>query len=269
MGRIDLVEAAESANQQVVFKKRLEEFCRLQKEILPRLNQPNGSQPYILQRYDVDPLIAEVAPPSFVFENLDAKRTRDASNPYTLGFLAEVLQAALKRIERVWPEMVDVFPSFVKIIIHLPDIESRSCSAQRFAGAIMLSASDDSLLAMEESLIHECGHQILYCVMELDPLIRRDAKGSFVLPWSGSERDAYGYFHATYIYLILALFFERALGRESSEDETVRQRLVTILHGLERALADFETAECFTTAGRMFFHRMGAVGREAIGRNPY
>ena len=256
-----------AAAQVAVVRSRLADLQRLADDENVRPEERSGGRSYAIERYDVDPLIMEVAPPSYVFDQLDKKRSRDASSPYTLRFFADVVETALRRTEAVWPEMVAVLPKFVRTIIHVPDADHRSCSAERFAGAIMLSIADDTLLSVEESLIHECGHQVLYCIMELDPLVRKDAGGTFVLPWSGSKRDAYGYFHALYIYLLLGLFFERALGRYPTEDEAVHDRLIAILTGLKTALPDFDRAEFFTLGGRVFFDSLDDRATQLVERH--
>ena len=244
----------------------LTEYCRIQEQGLRILANPNDGSFCPIQRYDVDPLISQVAPPSFVFDNLDEKRRLDHCNPYTIEFFSEVLRAAMLRIEHAWPEMAAMMPCFIKTIIHLPDLDSRSCSAQRFAGVVLLSSSDDTLLMVEESLVHECGHQILYCVMELDPLVRPGTEVSFILPWSGAERDAYGYFHATYIYLILALLLEREVAHGPDREQAYK-RLGEIVRGLKLALVDFQDADFFTPIGDKFFRGMLAVGTDMIDRN--
>ena len=249
-----------------LFSEQLREYCRVQGQVLQTLAEPQDGSFCRIQRYDVDPLISQVAPPSFVFDDLDEKRRLDDCSPYTTRFFSEVLRAVMTRIEHVWPEMAIMMPRFIKTIVHLPDLESRSCSAQRFAGTVMLSSSDDTLLMVEESLVHECGHQILYCVMELDPLVRPGTDVSFVLPWSGVERDAYGYFHATYIYLILAFLMEREIAR-GPDREQARKRLGEIVRGLKLALADFREANFFTPIGEQFLQRMLVVGTEVINRN--
>jgi hypothetical protein len=221
---------------------------------------------YVVQRYDVDPLLAAAVPPSYCFDNLDAKRRRDETNPYSLAFAREVIAAALQRVAEAWPAAREDFDRYVKIVVHLPDVESRSCSAARFAGAILLSADDETLLAVAESLVHECGHQILYCVMEADPLIVETAPRSFTLPWSGAQRDAYGYFHATYIYLILALFFEKVLDRHAGDREQALGRLAAIAAGLDRALADFAEADFFTETGRSFFENLADHAGRLLAR---
>ena len=115
--------------------------------------------------------------------------------------------------------------------------------------------------------MHECGHQILYCVMELDPLIRDIERKSFTLPWSGAQRDAYGYFHATYIYLILALFFERVADSNRHDRQEALFRFGAILVGLQQALGDFADADFFTETGKAFFDRLARQAVSVIGRN--
>jgi len=232
-----------------------------------RLVHAGRGPDFTLQRFDVDPLLAAIIPPSYSFDELDAKRERETANPYTLAFANEVVTAALQGINEVWPAARLDFDRFVKIVVQLPDLEPRSCSAARFAGAILLSSRDDTLLAVEESLIHECGHQVLYCVMELDSLIRDIEGKSFALPWSGSQRDAYGYFHATYIYLILALFFERVADSDRYDRQDALSRLEEILVGLQQALGDFVNANFFTETGRAFFERLARQAMTVIRRN--
>ena len=47
----------------------LTEYCRIQEQGLRILANPNDGSFCPIQRYDVDPLISQVAPPSFVFDN--------------------------------------------------------------------------------------------------------------------------------------------------------------------------------------------------------
>ena len=253
--------------KETILLSRLNAFHRLIEDVTRNKLAYLQDGHFLIQRFDVDPILAEIAPPSYVFERLDERISNDRNNPYTITFFRSVVDAALGRICDALPEMAVLFPKFVKTIIHLPDIEFRSCSAQRYAGAIMLSAGDESLLAVEESLVHEYGHQILYCVMESDPLIRSNSNDTFVLPWSGSERDAYGYFHATYIYLLLALYFEQALKCERTDLEAVEKRLGEVLEGLERAIPDFERANFFTRIGFAFYRKMASVTSDVLIRN--
>lgn len=265
--RVDFSSILQLNNSKASIYATLEEFSNILSNFLQSHVNMDHQQEIYLRRFDVEKSIAEIAPPSYIFSDCSERKEKDASNPYTLFFFNQVLEAVLRRIGYVWPGMVQMVPRFVRMIIHLPNADFRSCSAQRFAGAIMLTANDDSLLALEESLIHECGHQILYSVMELDPLIKQASSPSFALPWSGSQRDAYGYFHATYIYLVLALYFEAAQDRFADEQLEVRERLLQILVGLKSALPDFENAVFFTPVGERFFSQLREISNDLFSRN--
>lgn len=245
-------------------RKYLTEFVRLIQCSTVASQDNFTTHSYDIQRYDVHPLIQEVAPPSFAFDNLEERRASAVNKAYSLPFFATAVETALYEISCVWPEMARAFPLFVKTIIHIPELEYRSCSAQRYAGAIILSAADDSLLSLEESLVHECGHQILYCFMELNPLIHNDAKRMFKLPWSGSERDVYGYFHATYIYTLLALYMKRARTRALTNHDLADKRFREILDGLERALPDFQEPGLLTPAGHELMNAISAAATSLL-----
>ena len=206
--------------------------------------------PIALCRFDVEPAIAEVAPPTYTFPDPSRAAALDARSAYTLDFFAEVVSTALERITSVWPELGAGIVDFVKTIVHLPDGDFRSASASRYAGVIFLSADDPCILDVEESLVHECGHQILYRMMELDPVVANPTMGEFRLPWSGAKRDFYGYFHAFFIYLLLAQYFSRITGRAEDEQDAVRGTYLHIVNGLRAALPDFEDPGRYTDAGR-------------------
>ncbi|MEH2124341.1 PqqD family peptide modification chaperone [Nostoc sp.] len=208
-----------------------------------------------IKRFDVDPLLAEVAPPSYQFPDKEKQYELEKITTYPVSFFLNVLTVALENIKCAWPAAYKDFGKFVKIIVHVTDADFRSCSANRFAGVIFISSDDRSLFDIEESLIHEYGHQILYNVMELNPLIDDKSNKKFKLPWSGAERDFYGYFHAFYIYTLLALYFERRI-EVSLEKERNRgvKRTSQILEGLIRAIPDFEKNNFFTSKGRELFY---------------
>ena len=225
-------------------------------------NEEGQSRPWVdgtpvaVARFAVDPLIAGAVPPSYRFPEENKQQELENSTIYSLPFFLEVASAAFEQIRQTWPEAYRDFTRLVRLIIHLPDATFRSCSADRYTGVILLSASDTTLLEVEESLIHEYGHQILYNVMELDPLVLNQSGRVFYLPWSGSERDLYGYFHAFYIYLLLALYFERIRGRPAEEMERASARFTQILRGLVVAVPDLEGANEFTAKGSNLFGRL-------------
>jgi HEXXH motif-containing protein len=216
--------------------------------------------PFEVVRYDVDPLVAEIAPPTYVFPAPKRAQELEAKTAYSLELFQSVAGAALLRIGRTWPEVRALFPCFVRAIVHLPDAEFRSASASRYAGLIFLTADDRTILEVEESLIHEWAHQVLYSVMELDPIVVAGEQGSLTLPWSGARRDFYGYFHALFVYTLLLRYLERIDDRGSEEMGRVRERFDQILRGAVAALPDFNDDARFTQRGR----KLRGILREAV-----
>jgi hypothetical protein len=213
-------------------------------------------------RQDVHPLLKAVAPPTYTFPANSA----EPSTAYSLEFFIDVARAAFARIEMAWPELRSAVPRFVRLIVHLPDGEFRSASAARYAGTVFFSADDNSLFEVEESIVHEFGHQILYTAMELDPMVEDPTHEGLVLPWSGSERDWYGYFHAFFIYVLLAEYLTRRLQvtvfpEPSIDEERVRLRRDEIMSGIRSALPAIN-AGALTPAGERV---VAALQRRAAG----
>jgi hypothetical protein len=225
-------------------------------DVLARLRatdrtQRNNDYPPVY-RFDVDPLIMIATPPSYEFPEDEVTRKQLERSGYSLHFFCDVVNIALLRIECTWPACHEQFKKLVKSICYLPDGSFRSCSASRYTGVILLSSRDDSILDLEESLVHEATHQLLYNIVEVCPVIDEQAPrdASFTLPWSGQQRDLYGYFHAFFVYVALVKYLERVRSRSSHELQRAESRLAFILHGLTKALPDFEASGDFTPQGR-------------------
>jgi len=205
-----------------------------------------------LRRWDTDPLIIERAPPTYIFPPAAERERRAGEDIYTLERFAVIAEAALARIGDVWPQLRRWFDWLVRVIVQVPDAPYRSASAARYRGVVFLSSDDTTLMELEESLVHEFGHQILYEVMARSPLLVDGAAGTYRLPWSGARRDFYGYLHAFYIYLLLALYFERAARDAGHDAVEVRLLLGHIVGGLREARRDFVADGRFTEAGAGF-----------------
>lgn len=209
-----------------------------------------------LRRWDTDPLIMELAPPTYAFPPPAERERRERDDAYSLDAFRVIATTALDRIGIAWPELRLHFDLLVPVIVQIPDAPYRSASAARYRGVVFLSSDDATLLELEESLVHEFGHQILYHVMADRPLLAAGESKTYVLPWSGSKRDFYGYVHAFYIYLLLALYLERASGDTAHEADEVRPLLEHIVGGLCEARHDFVPDERFTSAGRQFIESL-------------
>lgn len=205
------------------------------------------------QQLDLDPYIMAITPPSHDFRaelgaDQEGGEGSYGGNGGTAALQADLVATALDSIARAWPEMRREIDDFVHIIGHLPAADFRSCSAARYAGVIYLGDGDASILDIEESLVHETGHQILYRVVEIAPLTRPETPKApgYVLPWSGSKRDLFGYFHAFYIYALLVKYFWRRALMNDRVAGTARRRAVLILIGIRLAEPVLRSAEQLT-----------------------
>ncbi|APC15568.1 HEXXH motif domain-containing protein [Pseudomonas frederiksbergensis] len=209
-------------------------------------------------RFDVDPLVARVAPPSYEFPKDEATRKQLERNGHSVNFFCDVVNIALLRIEHTWPACREQFRKLVKSICYLPDGSFRSCSASRFIGIIFISNRDDSILDLEESLVHEATHQLLYNIVEVCPVVKDETSREvlFTLPWSGQARDFHGYFHEFFVCVALVKYLGRVRSRSSHELQRAQNRLVFILQGLIKALPDFEASTDFTPQGRQLLENL-------------
>lgn len=221
-----------------------------------------------VQRDDLDPYVMAATPPSYDF----SAQTVSGVSGHPLPLQADLLGVAIQNIGGVWPELGAQLHEFVKIIGYLPDATFRSCSAARYAGIIYLGNMDESMVDIEESLAHECGHQVLYRLDEVQPLVSSLGKTEalYELPWSGSKRDLFGYLHAYFIYLLLAKYYVlRAGNRKDHAEEALRRaRLITL--GLAIARPQLEAAKHLTEQGRELLLELGAdverLQRALLGR---
>ncbi len=210
----------------------------------------------LVQRFDVDPLVARVTPPTYRFPVAESRRKTLLRSSHSVAFFRDVVTIALRHIEAAWPECYRMTIDLVKVIGYLPDAEFRSCSAARYVGVIYLAARDNSLLDVEESLVHEAGHQLLYTIADGVNLTEPSgpADPEYILPWSGKTRDFYGYLHAFYIYTLLVRYFDRVVSASTDLHSTgarrkARERMILLLRGLVAAWPDFESNPALTTAG--------------------
>jgi HEXXH motif-containing protein len=230
----------------------------------------SGTQ-ILVQGHDIDPLIAKVTPPSYRFGKADP--ARPGTSNHAVAFFADVVSHALRRIDGAWSECCARIVDAVQIIGYLPDAGFRSCSAGRYAGVIYLAARDESLLDLEESLVHEAGHQLLYMIANVQHLTRDNEQASrmYVLPWSGRTRNLYGYLHAFYIYVLLALYFERVAVSESdlhslAEKTRAHQRMLDIHSGVRRAVRDLNGNTGLTAEGKRLVNALAARSDELEDR---
>ncbi|QXI30864.1 aKG-HExxH-type peptide beta-hydroxylase [Pseudomonas vanderleydeniana] len=226
-------------------------------DILLRLAQaaaqhPSANRPPI-RRFDIDPLIAAELAPTYEFPSDEATRQALENTGYSIHFFGDVVNVALSRIAMTWPGCHEQFRHLVRLIGYLPDGHFRTGSARRFSGAILLSARDHSLLEVEESLVRETAHQLLYCIEELCPVVdpQADEERLYLLPWSNRPCGLAEYFQAFFAQLMRLKYLERVRQRPASEMQRAEEHLVFILRGLGRALPTLTSSREFTPRGRL------------------
>ncbi|MCJ2181067.1 aKG-HExxH-type peptide beta-hydroxylase [Novosphingobium album (ex Hu et al. 2023)] len=183
-----------------------------------------------VERWSLHPYVHAAAPPSYDFTGKTAPAEDTAAPGHPMRLQADVVGFALDRVRAGWPAMAEQIDEYVRVIGYLPDGTFRSCSAARYAGIILLGNLDESVLDIEESLVHEAGHQVLYRLGEMTPLVERGTPvtAGYTLPWSGSRRDLFGYFHAYFIYVLLTKYFWRRgkMGDRYARDFQLRAMLI-------------------------------------------
>jgi hypothetical protein len=226
----------------------LREFPRAIDRI--RLDLAKGPAP-TFYRLDLDPLLARALPPSYDMPVGSGAIATAKQAGHPLGFFKDVTRLALDRIKQSWPFAGAMVDALIASIAYLPDGNFRSCSASRYTGLVLLSSRDSSILDLEESIVHEAGHQLLYVMVEIEPVCLLTLGKTYQLPWSTQIRDLYGYFHAFFIYVILARYLEHVIAlRTGDEVRRARDRLGQILRGLVIAVPDLLHNAGLTPFGR-------------------
>ncbi|WP_273825658.1 aKG-HExxH-type peptide beta-hydroxylase [Pseudomonas asplenii] len=238
------------------------ESLRALPELLQRLARAAAEHQHAnrppVRRFDIDPLIAAELAPCYEFPSDEATRQRLENTGYSIHFFSDVVNVALSRIALTWPGCHEQFRHLVRLICYLPDSHLRSGSARRYSGAILLSARDHSLLEVEESLVRETAHQLLYCIEEICPIVdpQADEERLYFLPWSNRPCGLAEYFQAFFAQLMRLKYLERVRQRPASEMQRAEHHLVFILRGLGRALATLTGSRELTARGRLLLDNL-------------
>lgn len=227
-------------------KSEIEFHCGKLSEVVERVkSRLAGKEPHYIagthiavQQDDIASYVMAATPPSYDFSKVLASKEGRNGHGHPLSLQQELLGFALENIRKVWPELRAQIEDVVKIVGYLPDASFRSCSAARYAGVVYLGNMDERILDIEESIVHEAGHQVLYRLGELAPLVVEGTPQTpdYTLPWSGSKRDLFGFLHAFYIYTLLTKYFWRRSRLNEQERKDCVQRAVLIQFGSRQAI---------------------------------
>lgn len=211
-----------------------------------------------VQCADLSPYVMAATPPTYDFTRLPAWSGDDSTIGHPLRLQADLVRYALGNINAVWPELNEQINECVRIFGYLPDATFRSCSAARYSGIVYLGNMDESLLDIEESLVHETGHQVLYQLGELTRLTVPDTplEANYVLPWSNSRRDLFGFLHAYYIYALLVKYYWRRAKLNEHDAYECHGRAMLILAGSLIATRTLKDETNLTEQGSIIVDRI-------------
>lgn len=216
--------------------------------------------PIALQQDNIDPYVMAATPPSYDFETVLRSEKGMNGHGHPLPMQRDLIGFAMNNIERAWPDLKAQIVDVVKIIGYLPDATFRSCSAARYAGVTYLGNKDEGVLDIEESIVHEAGHQVLYRLAEVIPLVKDGTPqtSDYTLPWSGSKRDLFGFLHAFYIYVLLTKYFWRRAQAEVQNSRECVRRAVLIQIGSRLAVPMLLKDANLSDQGRVLVEELAA-----------
>jgi hypothetical protein len=128
-------------------------------------------------------------------------------------------------------ELKEQILDVVKIIGYLPDSTFRSCSAARYSGVVYFGNMDESLLDIEESLVHEAGHQVLYRLAEVTPITLPETPHDRHTYFRGRARSGPLWVSARILHfaLLAKYFWRRALLGGYHAQDCLKRCLLMIL----------------------------------------
>lgn len=175
--------------------------------------------------------------------------------------LRERIGTARRRLAACWPAFNEITPHFLLMIV-MATGGMRSASSQMSPSVVLVSPDldDDTLL---ETIVHEVGHQILYALMEAVPLID-DIEETVLSPWTGRALAAFSFYHAFYVYLLMAEFHRRQHEATLPGSYLRADRYRLIVEGLTTAAPLLASLGGTTEAGDVFAARMIERGRAIV-----
>jgi HEXXH motif-containing protein len=156
---------------------------------------------------------------------------------HLLSDYAESFSGGLELIRRCWPELYDEICSLTDhftLIRGEPFIGGSAISCLGVSFFKLLPEWSDVCFA--DHIIHEAAHQRLHVEFEVEPAL---VNGSFIGSASPIRRDPrplHGVLHATFVFLRLSLFFERAVEVEHSPEAERRlhRHVLGLYSGIEQ-----------------------------------
>jgi HEXXH motif-containing protein len=123
----------------------------------------------------------------------------------------------LNLINAVWPELANEIRAVTPAITLLEGDIFVGGSSMSFHGVSILNMRTGwSDIAYADHLIHEGAHHVLHAIFEATPFLKNHNFVGAPSPIRRDPRPLYGTLHATFVFLRLAMFFERMLSIRSN-----------------------------------------------------
>ena len=155
------------------------------------------------------------------------------------------------------PDVAAFYPKFVEY--HVPlDPGSRSEGAfgisvtSRNAPGV-IGFSEMLPLAQAETLVHECRHNILYAIQEVDPLVQPGQQETVQSPWRPDQRPLSGLLHGAFVFDGVCRLYRAMITDSSLSPRNLRaaaKRLIEQARLLGEAAETLRCASTFTKAGQ-------------------
>lgn len=164
------------------------------------------------------------------YRNADGSRYGEVKRTDYVTWQKSLTQA-VQVLSDCWPEMESDIGQGLRSVIPVksPSASAHmSCSKDVMSFALLMSSGSPVMLA--EAFIHEFGHNVLNALTEFDDVFAepRRLQCDLYSPWRPDPRPLAGVLHAVYVFERVCEFYTRYLSRHSSEEITLRFRLMTI-----------------------------------------
>jgi hypothetical protein len=148
-------------------------------------------------------------------ETLNEQQVRSISTKIT---------RSINTIKNVSPYLLETFCNFTNVLIPITQKELVSHSIQELPGYSSINFSDRDFVDCIDDLMHENGHHILNCILNITELIFEDDEKIYYSPWRRSLRPIRGLYHAyCTFYWAAKLFHELSMSIITSKDKNIIQ----------------------------------------------
>lgn len=162
-------------------------------------------------------------------------------------------EKAMDLIHEVWPEMYREASAHVRAVYLLDTSEIGAVTINLFQGAVFMSHRSD-LMWTTENLIHEFGHARLDQLFELDDLLLNSPDERYPSPWREDLRPVKGILHGLFVFVRIALWYERVEAAAPHADIT--DRMQQVLAQIGQALDTLRQYARWTALGEQLFSEL-------------